>query len=281
MSLPYELPAGVKLWGEAVCWNTPHGKVSLKKIRQALADAGLDPKACKPLRIRDAFIRAAKGMQKERLIRLLDRKAGQMVFQLTKETKEEDELVYRKEDLLRLDLTTGKVDADDPATRLLAQTLFDEAVDTRTGADISGVVQRLFNKQGDLFPMRKSGGLYLVPGVKSDFCDQVEKFLALLGGELRRFPVPAGTPHGDAAVDRTVADGMEALINEYHAKVEKFTKDTGTRATNRAEADLKELKFKLDAYAVHLEDRQAELAAALAAAEDTMRSRLTELAAAA
>jgi Tol biopolymer transport system component len=116
MSLPYELPAGVKLWGEAVCWNTPHGKVSLKKIRQALADAGLDPKACKPLRIRDAFIRAAKGMQKERLIRLLDRKAGQMVFQLTKETKEEDELVYRKEDLLRLDLTTGKVDADDPAT---------------------------------------------------------------------------------------------------------------------------------------------------------------------
>jgi hypothetical protein len=262
------------LSGEAVCWDTPEGLVPVARIRAALAAAGLDEKALRAMHKRHAFLRALADFKKSRLVRPLADTADALVFQFTREEKAGDTLEYTFDDKVRLDKLTGAITAADPELAARAKALFDRADGGRTGADISRLVQRLFQEQGDLFAIRKRGGFYYVPAARVDFVDKVQRFLEELGGGMGRLPVTSGTAQGDATTRDAIADGMARLLADYRAKVAEYTSDTRPAALERSRRELDELEFKVECYAVHLDDRRAELDAALAATREAVRARL-------
>ena len=61
------------------------------------------------------------------------------------------------------DKADGAVDCDLPGLATLAQEELDEAMGVRTAGDVTAVIQRLFDRQADLFPIREQGGCYFVP----------------------------------------------------------------------------------------------------------------------
>jgi len=59
-------------------------------------------------------------------------------------------------------------------------------------------------------------------------------FLGKVNGQLARFPVPAGTVHGDRSVKDAVAGGLAALVEEHRVAIEAFGEDTRESTLKRA-----------------------------------------------
>ena len=102
-----------------------------------------------------------------------------------------------------------------------------ECVIWRTSAEAPGsatprVVQKLFERQADLFPIRPQGGCYFTPICHVGFIDKIQDLLNRVGGRLLRFPVPAGTEEGDRSVTQAVADGLASVVTEHRAAVAQF-----------------------------------------------------------
>src|SRR5438105_2377787 len=82
--------------------------------------------------------------------------------------------------------------------------------------------------------LREAGRVYFVPQAFAAFVDRVQQFLNRVNGRLARFPVPAGTPHGDRSVKDAVADGLASLIAEHRDAVARFGDDTRRDTLDRA-----------------------------------------------
>ena len=70
--------------------------------------------------------------------------------------------------MLILNKASGQVTCGLPGLAALAQAELDRCLEARTGADVTRVVQKLFERRADLFPIREQGGAYF--GVP-DFLD--------------------------------------------------------------------------------------------------------------
>ena len=149
-----------------------------------------------------------------------------LTFQFTKESREGGRFQYELETLVTLEKETGKVSCPLPGLATLAQEHLDECIAARNGGDITRMIQKLFERQADLFPIRERGGVYFTPAEHASFVDRVQAFLGKVNGRLSRFPVPAGTPHGDKSVKDAVAGGIATLIEEHRAAVATFGTDT-------------------------------------------------------
>jgi hypothetical protein len=207
-----------------------------------------------------------------------------MTFQFTKswldESSGEAEIRYAKEHLITLDKSTGKVSCSDAALQRAAQAELDKAIETRTASDITRLVQKSFESQADLWPIRDQGGAYMVPDAHAGFTTKISDFLTRLGGWIRRLPIPSGTPHGDAAVQTIAFEGMDSLIAEYEAAVADF--GTSTRAsTLEAAADrIKVSRVKVEAYAHMLGEKRGELMNHLDEAAAALKARVASIGAA-
>ena len=194
---PVTVGAGTRLLGEVIAWACPGLAVPHLTLVEALRDAGLDESVARELAPRHAFARACKRLSDQRIIRPVAEDATSVTFQVTAESRSGDRFEYELETMLVLDKQTGTVSCDLPGLASLAQEELDRCVAARTGSDVTRVVQRLFERTADLFPVRPQGGAYFVPAAHTGFVDQVQSLLDRLGGRLYRFPVPAGTREGD------------------------------------------------------------------------------------
>lgn len=275
--LPLPLPAGTKLLGEVISWTCAGVAVTHPALVAALAAAGLDPALARELAPRHAFTRACKKLSAARVIRRVAEDAATLTFQFTAESRSADRLEYTLETMLTLDKQTGGVTCDLPGLATLAQEELDRAVAARTGADVTRVVQKLFDRHADLFPVRPQGGVYFVPERHTPFVDRVQQVLSRLGGQVLRFPVPAGTPEGDRSVNEAVAAGLKALIHEHRQAIAAFAADTRDATLARAATRIRATRFKLAAYAEYLADAKADLDRELAAARDELRAKVDHL----
>src|SRR5205823_13693991 len=107
-----------------------------------------------------AFARACKKLARDRIIRPVAEDAEAITFQFTQESRAGDRYEYTLETMLRLEKATGKVRRDLAGLATLAQELLDRAIDHRTGVDVTRLIQRLFYRPADLFPVREAGGVY-------------------------------------------------------------------------------------------------------------------------
>jgi hypothetical protein len=275
--LPVSLPAGTKLLGEVISWTCSGVAVTHPALVDALAAAGLDPAVARELAPRHAFTRACKKLSDARIIRRVAEDDATLTFQFTQETRSTDRLEYVLETMLALDKQTGRVTCDLPGLATLAQEELDRAVTARTGADVTRVVQKLFERHADLFPVRPQGGVYFTPVRHVGFVERVQSLLGRLGGQVLRFPVPAGTGEGDRSVKAAVAAGLAALIDEHRQAVARFGEDTRDGTLERAAEKIRSTQFKVQAYAEYLLDEKGRLDRELAAARDELRAKVEHL----
>ncbi|OWK34101.1 DUF6744 family protein [Fimbriiglobus ruber] len=196
---PFPVAAGARLLGEVIAWTCSGVAVTHPALVAALRDAGLDDGVARELAPKHAFTRACKKLSDQRIIRQVAEDAATVRFQFTHESRDGDRFAYTLETLLALDKTTGQVTCDLPGLATLAQEHLDHAIDARSGADVTRVIQKLFDRHADLFPVRPQGGVYFMPDRHTGFVDRVQAMLGRINGQILRFPVPAGRPRGTGA----------------------------------------------------------------------------------
>ena len=276
-TIPWPAAAGTGLLGEILSWNCPRLSVRHLELIDALRAAGLDESVARELAPRHAFSRACKKLSDARIIRQVSEDASTITFQFTSEHKDGDRFEYDFETLLTLEKATGKVTCPLPGLATLAQEELDRCIAVRTGSDVTRIVQRLFERQADLFPIREKGGAYFCPQRHVAFVDQIQQFLGGINGRLARFPVPAGTPEGDRSVKEAVADGLAALIQDHEQAIAGFGEDTRPDTLERAAERIKTTRFKVEAYAEYLAEERGRLERGLALAAQKLRQRVLQL----
>jgi hypothetical protein len=276
---PFPLPIGTTLLGEVIAWTCSGVTVTHPALLAALRDAGLDEGVARELAPKHAFTRACKKLCDRRIIRQVGEDEATVRFQFTAESRDGDRFEYTLETLLTLDKRTGAVTCDLPGLATLAQEELDRAIDARSGADVTRVIQKLFDRHADLFPVRPQGGVYFVPDRHGAFVDKVQTMLGRLNGQILRFPVPRGLPEGDRSVKESVAAGLAALVGEHRRAVAAFGTDTREDTLKRAADKIRQTRLKVEAYAELLSDERGRLDRELAAARDELRRKVDQLAA--
>lgn len=277
---PMQFTAGprARLLGEVITWTCPGLSVAHSVLVEALVSSGLDPGVARELAPRHAFARACRKLSERRIIRLVAEDATTLTFQFTAESRAGDRYEYVMETLLKLEKQTGSVTCDLPGLAALAQEELDRCIAVRTGSDVTRIVQRLFEKQADLFAIRPQGGAYFVPAAHAAFVEKVQGFLGRVNGRLLRFPVPKGIPEGDRSVREAVAEGLAGLIAEHRHAVALFGGDTRPDTLERAAAHIRTARFKVESYAEYLAEEKARLEQELALAADELRAKVEQLA---
>ena len=269
---------GTRLHGEIITWAAAGVAIRHRDLVTALRDCDLDDGVARELAPRHAFTRACKKLARRRIIRQVAEDDTHLRFQFTAEKKEADHFIYELETLLTLEKATGRVTCDLPGLAALAQEHLDACIEARTGGDVTRIVQRLFERQADLFPIRDQGGAYFVPQEHLDFLDRVQAFLGRLNGKMNRFPVPAGTAHGDRSVREAVAAGLAGLIAEHEAAIAGFGEDTRPATLERAAERIRLTRHKIEAYAAYLAEEREHLERDLADASGKLRAKVEALA---
>ena len=276
---PFPVAAGARLLGEVIAWTCSGVTVTHPVLLAALRDAGLDEGVARELAPKHAFTRACKKLCDRRIIRQVAEDETCVKFQFTQESRDGDRYEYALETMLTLDKKTGTVTCDLPGLATLAQEELDRATDARTGSDVTRVIQELFDRHADLFPIRPQGGCYFVPEKYVAFVEKVQAMLGRLNGQILRFPVPAGTAEGDRSVKDAVAAGLAALIDDHRRAVAQFGEDTREDTLKRAADKIRATQFKIAAYAEYLLDEKGKLDREVAAARDELRRKVEQLAA--
>jgi len=269
--------AGLRLLGEVVTWNTGASTHNHAGVVQALKDAGLNEKVARELLPRHAFSRAAKKLSEDRVIDVLRDEKDVITFQFTKRVMESDEWKYSRETLLRLDKVTGRITCDVPELEAKAQQELDRAMELRTSADITKMIQKLFDAEADLFPIREQGGVYFVPQQFAGFTDKIQNFLTKLTGRVSRFPVPADTKTGDRSVADAIVNGLSMVIAEHEEAVAAFGLDTRHDTIARQAEKIKATRVKVEAYAEYLNEQREELLKAVDQANQSLKERVQKL----
>ncbi len=261
--------------GEVIAWKcagtTQAGLVA------ALKAAGLDASIARELAPRNAFSRALKKLDDNRVIRQTAEDARSIQFQFTRESKVGGEFQYALETVLVLDKHTGRIDCPHDQLAEAAREELDKATEARTASDVTKLVQDIIERNGDLFAIRPQGGCYFVPQRHAGLIDQVQVFLGGINGSVVRFAVSQGNPETERSVRDSVAAGLASLIAEHEAAVEDFGTDTRPDTIKRAAEKIRTARFKVEAYAALLGDQKARLEISLATAAEKLRAKVDEI----
>lgn len=268
-----------ELLGEIVTWDVETALLSYNDVIQALSNAGLNPDAAKEMSSRSAFGRAVKDLKKERAIDKVTSEHGVIKFQFTGRELKDGQVEYNYECMVELNTDTGVIKCNEsPQRETEIQALFAHAMQTRNAQDVSRMVQRLFQDHADLYPINpRKGVAYFIPEQHREFSAKVDAFLKYIGGTLSRFPVPKGTPEGNANVRDAVSAGLSVLVDELNQTVEQWDETTRNSTMDKALERWKVINHKVEAYAEYLESKQGNLMEQLEQAKERLRQRVLEL----
>lgn len=261
------------LLGEIITWSAG-GPQPYAGVLAALKGAGLNDTVARAMLPRHAFARACRKLGQDRVINLVDETANELVFQFTRVAFDNAAKEYRFNTEAKVTLTKSTGDLDCPAAPELATAaaqLLAREIATRTPGDIGNVVQRLFEQEADLFPIREQGGAYFVPDRHQAFTLKIVSFLEAMGGTVHRWPVPRGTPHGDRAAREAVADGFRKAVKGHLDAVGRFDATTRDSTWETRLEEVRETRFKAEAYRDLLQDQVSEIDEALAKAAESIR----------
>ena len=266
-----------KMLGEIITWKIQGVAISHADLLAGLMASDLDCDVAKELAPRNAFARACSKLNNERIIRKVAEDHSTISFQFTREALEDGKFSYHFESLLFLDKHSGNITSENLELEQLAKEEFGRCLESRSANDVTRLVQRLFERHADLFTIRDQGGVYFVPEVHQDFVVKVESFVRNIGGSLQRFPIPAGSPQGNRAVQEAVAHGLQAIIDEHLQAVQKFGEDTRPDTLRRAEEKVRATKLKIEGYSFYLDKKREDLEASLQQASELLRTRMSFL----
>jgi len=277
-AIPFPVDTSTRLLGEIISWTCTGVSVTHSTLVSALKDAGLEENVARELAPKHAFTRACKKLSDQRIIRQVAEDESTVKFQFTSEHRSSDRIEYELETMLSLNKGAGKVSCDLLGVATLAQEHLDHAIDARTGGDVTRVIQKVFERHADLFPVRPQGGCYFVPECHGGFVDRVQAMLGRINGQILRFPVPAGTPEGDRSVKDAVAAGLAALIEDHRRAVAQFGEDTREDTLKRAAEKIRKTQFKIEAYSAYLAEERERLEKTVTDAQRELRAKVEQIA---
>ena len=269
----------VEWLGAVVTWSSGRDGTSHKHadVVAALVEANLNPDVAKEFLPRHAFSRAMRQLKDQRIIDVFRENESEVIFQFTRKEETADELKFTRETFVTLNKVTGAILSDVPEVSKQASAALAEAMESRQTADITRIVQKLFDDHADLIPLRDAGGVYFVPQEYVDFTKQVGKFLEKLGGRIDVIPMPKGTPDGDKAIQNAVAGSIEGLIADHLEAVESFEKSTRKDTIDRQAERIRDTRVRIEAYAHYLGTRQRELISQAAKATKRLKAKMEEI----
>ena len=198
---------GMPLLGEIVSWNCSGVSLTRSELVEALKAARLDPDVVAEMPLQSAFNRACKNLGQRRVIRKLAEDTEVLSYQFTSEARESDLFSYHTEAVLNIDKSSYVVSCDVKEIEVAVQKELIAELGIRRAGDLSKIILKLLEQKSALFPIRPSGGVYLVMSEHSDFLDSLAVFTEKAGGRLLRFPFPSGSRSGDQSVKVTIASG--------------------------------------------------------------------------
>lgn len=214
--------------------GTPLGEVAVSTVRKALEQAGFDDAFAKDIKPRNAFIRAARAMQKEGLLEegnrgmLADRTVDQndtLCYQFSAREQDGSRVVYDCRAVLQFDKKTEQLrvvhDASiDAATRQAVEKKLDELFSkygyTYKSSDVTHLVNKMFASVTRKISLRAA--VYYVPYTAGGLVEKVRKFYAALGSKLYVFSI--GAHQADAQTDI-----LAAVVDDITGNVAKLKKD--------------------------------------------------------
>lgn len=277
-----EQAAGKTLLGQVVTWSTTGCRVRYSQLVQALRSNDLDESAAPVPHHRSAFIRACWRVRPR--AHLLDRIADTpevLAYQLSAGQVEQAENAaghkcdYRYETVIALKKGgIPEVACDLPEVKAQVEAEMQRCMEEVSVAYLTRTVQRLFDRNADLFPIREQGGAYFVPERFADFLERIDRVVTSLVGRVRRLPVPEGTGYGARSVREVVGSGIAALIDDHRRAVEGFGEDPRPEALERQAEAIRVTRFKIETYLEYLgEEAAQQLRDALAEAAEKLDTR--------
>lgn len=235
--------------GNIASWESPKDEVQFDDLRRALDRNGFDEELAKEMAPRNAFSRACKQMKEARVIDKVEETGDEIKFQLTKKSLVGTELEYTKECDLYLNKDSGRVHGTDDQLALHAESLVIHHQSVRCSADITRLIQKIFDTQGgDLVPVRKQGGIYFVPHTHTELIHRVGSLMAALGGSLNLFAIDAEDEKTKESVANQMTDHLLNLIGEFKDSCRGITDETGQAVIERRCETAKEIRGKLESY---------------------------------
>jgi hypothetical protein len=237
--------------GTIVSW-TPGDSVAYSDLLNALDTAGIDRSYAKEMAPRNAFARACKEMSDNRVIDLVEDNNGILLFQFTHKylAKNTKSIEFTKECTLSLDKTSGNVSCANLELATLANKLIREHMNKRCSADITRLIQKIFEaNKGDLVPIRKQGGCYFVPFTHTDLLDKITILLKEVGGEVLPFLIQKTSDSGtNTSIAKSMADHLLTLINDWKRVAAELKETSSTETRERRLIEWRDLRTKLRSY---------------------------------
>lgn len=273
------------LLGKIANWNLRRNrglKHKHSEVVLALQKHNLDDKVAREFAPSQAFNRAVNKLEEEeRIIEVVRRDKDEILFQFTKFKSQEDltegdeELEYKKETKVLLDKGSGKLICKNKSVLEKAQKELDRCLEERTTSDISLIVDKLFEAEGDL--IHWAVGAYFIPVSGFPFLEKVKAFLAELGRGMSICPIPAGDEDGDQSVCDAVSDHLEGLVEDLLLKVQNFTLSTKPSSVDRVAEGINEARIKVEGYALLLRDKSKYLLEVIDQANQNLVERIQGL----
>ena len=279
--------------GEIVTWDLPAMEVPFSTVRRALDSAALPPDTAGEMRIRTAFRRALAEYRKDNSIDAVKTADNDHVtFQLTRRSQADDRVTFDYNAQVTASLVSGDITCGNSQIEDRAREMFAHCLEHRTTSDITRMVQTLFQKNADLFPLNRKGVAYFVPEVYRGFTGRVEAFLTAMGGTLGRFPVPAAqeakpatadspaqpaSAGGERSVKDAVEEGLRGMKAELDATIAEWDESTRKGTMDGAVEKWQQIKYKVEAYSAYLQDRKDVLLTALQETRDALAAKVADL----
>jgi hypothetical protein len=250
--------------GTIITWVSPKNPIKLSDLRLALKRSNFDEELAKDMAPRNAFSRAARELSKERIIKKVEEGDPEIKFQFTREFLSGGSFDYEKEYDVFLHKETGAVTCVDTHMQQTAQQLVDNHKITRMPADITRLIQKIFESSGsDLVPIRQQGGCYFVPPNHTGLIANIRSLLHEVGGELREWDISANSPTTQATIESNMFEHMLGLVDDFNKSCEALSEDTSTKTIERRVERVAELRSKLISYAPLLRGLTAEVEMAI------------------
>jgi hypothetical protein len=215
---PLNAEGKVDLLGTIVYWDSFPKAEAVSNVQAALKELGLPVEAARNKRDRDAFIRAVRKAEKEKLVRRLAERPESIVFQFTAEYLAANRLDYSYEAQVRFDKQSGNITSDSTEVLRKVQELFRYSAQNFEKRDLTAIVQRLFKRTADLLPLRAKGAVYFVPATYQEQVECIGQFMERFDNRLQTIAVPKGdTPSRRTVLEAFIADAdseVKALANE-------------------------------------------------------------------
>jgi hypothetical protein len=272
----------VDMLGTIVYWDSFPKAEDVGHVQSALKELGLPVEAARSKRDRDAFIRAVRKAEKEKLVRRLAEKPDAIVFQFTAEFLAANRLDYSYEAQVRFDKQSGNITSDSNAVLGKVQELFRYAAANYEKRDLTAIVQRLFKKSADLLPLRAKGAVYFVPAVYMAEVERIGQFAERFGNRLQTIAVPKGdTPSRRTVLEAFIADAdseVKVLGEEITALVTALSSghenDISTKMKNGRLRKAAKILARVEVYEATLGEKLESVRAGVKLAKEKLETAL-------